>query len=113
MGSDFKELQELLKFGFDIQKAISMSLAGDGVVNFRDLPFFLLPFQSAGAAFKNLGNPLRRYRMLSDQERLQLIAWAKSEFQLNKANVEDLIEDTLDVAYSNIALVRRWIEFSK
>lgn len=109
---DLKELKELLSFGFDLQRAITLSLAGDGKIDFRDLPFWFAPFGSAGAAFKNVGNPMRRFRSLSDGDRLELLNWAKNEFSLVNTNLELLIEDTLDIAAANIALVRRWRAFS-
>lgn len=112
---DLKQLQELLQFGFDIQTAIQKSLDNDGKIDFTDIPYWIGTIGSAGAAFNGIGNPIARYRVLTNDEKRNLWDWVKINFQLgstpSQQELEFLIETTLEQVINITTLFHRWQSF--
>lgn len=110
-----KEIRELLEFGFDAQDAINNSLANDGRIDAKDFPYLFPLLSSAGPAFENVGNPLARWKELSQAAKDRVKAWAKERFDLIDDYLEFLIEDTLvfvgTTIEGSIRLTNRWRKY--
>lgn len=109
---DFQELQEVLTFAFAFQDAIVRSLE-DGEVSLADAGNLWPVVTAAGPAFKNLGNPLERFRNLPENERIVLLEWARQRFDLPNDTLEYLIEDTIEELIGDVTVARRWSKYLK
>lgn len=109
---DFKELQELLNFCFAFQTAIIKSLE-DKEFTFSDAGNLWPLIISGGPAFKNLGNPIARFRNLPSNEKIVLVEWARGMFDLPDHTLEYLIEDTIEELVGDVNVAKRWQKYFK
>lgn len=109
---DYKELKELLTFGFALQDAINRSL-DDGDIDFQDIGNLWPVVVTAQAAFQNLGNPVERFRNMTPDEKAEIIGWAAERFDLRDDMLEYLIEDTLQEIVAVVLLAKRWTKYIK
>ena len=107
-----KELQEILVFGFALQEAITKTLE-DRRVTWLDVFKFSSVISTIKPAFENAGNPIERYKALTQQEKTNLLEELKMGFDIPNDEIEELVEQTLDVVVTNIALARRWASIGK
>ncbi len=113
MQSDnYKELKEVLVFGFAFQRAI-IRIREDNKVNWLDVFKFGDVVPTIKPAFENAGNPIERFRNLDPVEKEQLIGELKLGFDIPNDEIEELIEQTLDVVVTNIELGKRWASLGK
>jgi len=106
--NDHTQLKELLVFGFDIQDAFVRSLGDDGKFTGADAANFLPVLPSAIKAFDGLGNPWERYKLLTPEEKQDLIGYAQQRFDLPNDELENLIEQTFLEIYGDYRLAMKW-----
>lgn len=109
---DYTELRELLAFGFNFQDALVRSLE-DGKIDFTDIGNLWPLATSAGPAFKGVGNPISRLAALTDEERIALIDFARTRFDLTDDMLELLIEDTVREVFGDYLVAKRWSKYFK
>lgn len=95
MNPNLKELVELVNFLFDLPDTYKKAQA-DGKFDFSDLQYVLPLFNSAKAGIEGIGNPLQRWRELSEEEKALVMQTVKARF--------DIADDVLEV------LIERWFE---
>jgi hypothetical protein len=110
LSEDYRELHELLTFGFNFQDALIRSLE-DGKIDFTDIGNIWPLATSAGPAFKGVGNPLSRLSNLTELEREALIELARQRFDLPNDMLELLIEDTIREVYGDYLVAKRWSKY--
>lgn len=108
-----QETKELLAFGFKLQKAITNSLE-DGKINMlTDAPKYLSALLAAPKAFGGIGLVPKELADLTIEEKDEILAFAREEFELDNKQLEELIEDTLDVVLMNYKIAMRFAALRK
>lgn len=109
---NFQELKEALAFGFSVQDGIVQATA-DGKIDSDDVTVLFPIFQTAKVGVEGLGNPLARWKDLSDEKREELFDYARERFDLPNDILELLIEDTLLAVADVVRVSQRWVKFVK
>jgi hypothetical protein len=112
MSQDFKELKELLDFAFAIQTFLQ-NILKDGKVTWTDAQYIFPILGKVNPAIKDIGNPVARFRALSDAEKQLLIDFAEEQFALDRPVLESLIEDTLEEIVDDIRIIKRWSNYRR
>jgi hypothetical protein len=112
VSENYKELKEILVFGFSLQDAITRTLE-DRKVTWLDVFKFSSVVPTIKPAFENAGNPIERFKSLATDEKARLIEELKLGFDIPNDEVEELIEQTLNVVVTNIELGKRWASIGK
>ena len=102
-----KETKELLGFGFSLQKTIAGAMS-DGVINWKDLRYLVGLIKPAAQGLGGINKIKAEILDLDDQEKAELMDFARQEFDLDNDNLEHLIEDTLDQLLDLIKLSLRF-----
>lgn len=91
-----KETKELLGFVLKVANAFGESLE-DGQVTIGDVSNFVDPILSVGDAFANASEIPAELCDLDDEERDDLLAYAKSTLSIPETKIEEIIESCFDV----------------
>lgn len=110
--NNLKELRELLAFAFELQDAIRKTLE-DRRITIIDIRHFIPLIFVVKPALEDLGNPLDRYKALTDGEKLELWAYAKTRFNLGDEDINALIEETITEIAGDIRVAKRWLSFRR
>lgn len=110
---NFKELKEFVEFLFDLVNVYDKAKA-DGKLSLTDLQYLPGLFFSAQSGFNHLGNPVERWKAMTEADRLALIELAKTRFDLPNDELEMLFERWFDaglviadLVHDTVAFVRR------
>lgn len=98
--------KKLLKFVFDVTKQASSSLK-DGWQWTDAVSFFDEAVQLPGA-IKSIPQVKNEITELSTEERADLLAYFKEEFDIPDDKVEERIEKGIEIGLSILALVEAW-----
>lgn len=104
-----KETKELLEFGFALQKGIVASLE-DKKISLTDFPNFMPAIVKSTSAFGGIQQVKAEMLDLSDEEKKELIEFARDKFDLDDDDLEKLIEDTLVVLIDLFEIALRYID---
>ena len=107
-----KELKELFVFIFALIGG-TVKTWEDKKVNIWDSLNFAPVVKAIKPAFDNLGNPLKRFADLTDEELAELCEWAANEFDIPNDTVEVLLEKSLKQAVSIVELANEWAALKK
>lgn len=106
-----QEVIELLGFGFDVQDFFNTALADKKITIAETLQG---AFRISGSAQLGLDmpeDPISMWRKLSDEERAEVLNFARQRFDLNDDILELLIEDTLTEVAGDINVAIRWKKY--
>ena len=105
MSHGIKESKELLKFVIEFGEALEQALKEDGL-GIADIGLFMAPLMQVGAAFEGiamLGDEAKDY---SAEEVVELVAYAKTELNLDNAKTEKVVEDALELGVKIYAFIQ-------
>ena len=106
MTSGIKETKEMLGFVLSIGNALGASLE-DGEVTIGDLTEFVAPLLEAGDAFAGAVSIPAELADLTEEERTELLTYAKEKFSIPEDNVEDVVECGFDTVVQIYELVQK------
>lgn len=112
LSENAREIKEGLDFGFALQDAY-LKADEDGNIDEKDITVLFPVIATAKDAFTGLGNPIERYRNLSEEEHDLILDYVRDRFDLPDDVLEILIEDTLMSAMDVVRITKRWIQFVK
>ncbi len=101
-----ENLKKLIKFGCDLTKQISTSLA-DGW-QWTDAFAFLDEIAAAPGVVKTFPEIKKELDDLTLEERAELYAYLIEEFDLPDDKVEFFVENSIALAIAAVALVEQW-----
>lgn len=106
MSLGIQETKELFLFGASFGNALGKSLA-DGKFNLSDIANFIDPATKIPAAFKGIGQVDNELADLDEAEKLELIEYAKTEFDIPDEDAEVFVEDSLELAFSIYSFLQK------
>lgn len=92
-----QESKELIAFTLKLGNGLGASLE-DGKLSFTDAPKFMDAMMAAPAAFQGISEVPAEMKDLDEAEKAELIAYAKTEFDIPQDKVEELVEEGLSLA---------------
>lgn len=101
-----KETKELLGFILKVANAFGQSLE-DGKVTIGDVSNFVDPILCIGDAFANASEIPSELCDLDDEERADLLAYAKETLLIPETCIEEIIESSFDVISELHILVQK------
>jgi hypothetical protein len=102
------ETKEALKFVLGLGNALGTALE-DKKFSMSDLPAFMGPMMAAPAAFSGISNVPKEMGDLDDQEKADLMQFAKDEFDLADDKLEGTVEEGLALAVQIYAFVKKLV----
>ncbi len=106
MKVEISATKEMIGFILNIGNALGSSLE-DGKITVGDLPSFISPLLNAGSAFAHASEiPLEMFD-LDDEERDELLAYAKDTFSIPQEEVEELVDCAFDIMVQLHILVEK------
>lgn len=106
MSLGIKETKELLGFVLSIGNAFGASLE-DGEMTIGDLTEFVAPLIEAGDAFSDVTSIPAELADLSEEERVELLTYAKEKFSIPEEHVEDIVECGFETVAQIYELVQK------
>ena len=112
MNNNLKELRELLAFAFELQDALRKMME-DKRITLVDVRHFIPLIFLIKPALEDMGNPLDRLKQLTAEEKLELVSYAKSRFDLSNEQLELLVQESIQEIAGDIAVAKKWIAFRR
>lgn len=106
MSLGIKETKEMLGFVLSIGNGLGLSLE-DGEMTITDLTEFVAPLLEAADAFSNAVDIPAELADLSEEERVELLAYAKEKFSIPEDHIEDVVECGFDTIVQICELVQK------
>ena len=102
-----KETKDVLAFVFSLGKATASALE-DGDIGWSDAMKFIEPLKRLGLAIENIEDVLVELQDLDDEEFIELVQFAKDEFQLHDIveDVEMHVEEAINAGVEIMKVVR-------
>lgn len=96
-------LTAMAKFG----NAIGISLANDGKITLGEYANFFPGLMALPEAISGITNVPKELSEITPEERAELIAHARAEFEIPQDSAEEFVEDTIVQAISLFGYVRK------
>lgn len=93
-----KDLKEVLAVIFSLVESLESARMNDGKIDYKDIPLLLDPAMKLPAAADGIENVYSQWKSATEEERAELYAWAKSDFDIANDKLEAKIEAGLNVA---------------
>lgn len=106
MSLGIKETKEMLGFVLSIGNALGASLQ-DGEVSIGDLAEFVSPLLEIGDAFSEASSVPSELADLTEEEREELLMFAKEKLSIPEKNVEEVVECAFDTISQIYVLVQK------
>lgn len=107
-----ENLKKMVKFSCDFTKQISTALA-DGKFQWNEIFGFFDEIMAIPGVVKSFPDIGKELKDLTKEEREELNEYIQEEFDLPNDQVEAVIENSLLLAFSAIALVEQWKALKK
>lgn len=98
-------LKAFLAFGLALGSSIEKSLADDGKITVGDAGNLLAPLMKAPAAFAGASEAFKEVADLDDEERADLNAYVKANFDIADDRLEAVVEEAFQIALSASKIV--------
>jgi len=103
-----KHLKAFLAFPISLGMTYDKAMA-DGSVGLTDLPLLIEPSMKLMGVIESTPHVLSSVKDLNDEDRAELVAWAKSEFDIADDTAEKKIEDCLKLVLDISAYVLSFV----
>lgn len=106
MKHGIEETKDLVKALLSMASATAAAKANDGKINLQDMALLVMPMTSLPAALTGLDQVPSELMDLDAEEKVELLEFAKKEFDLPSDDVEKLVERALTIGLGLFELVR-------
>lgn len=100
-----ENVKTVVKFAVTLANSVDKALT-DNKVDFMDIPFIMAPLMQAGPAVAALKQAKVELSSATSEEKDELIASIKADFDIKSDKTEEIVERSIDLAVSVIELIK-------